>query len=47
MYARARSLADDQVHAKVFHCRIEDFFDRRLQAVNLVEKEHLLLFECG
>src|SRR5207249_3340273 len=47
MNARARPLADDQVYAKIFHCRIEDFLDRGLQTVNLVEKENLLLFECG
>src|SRR6266513_2099413 len=39
MNARARPLADDQVYAKIFHCRIEDFLDRGLQTVNLVEKE--------
>jgi len=47
MDARARPLADDQVHPKIFHCRIEDFFDRGLQTVNLVEKENLLFFQCG
>src|SRR5437016_13638226 len=47
MNARARPLADDQVYAKIFHCRIEDFLDRGLQTVNLVEKENLLRFECG
>ena len=45
MNARARSLADDQVDAKIFHRRIEHFFDRGLQAMNFVQKENFLGFE--
>ena len=36
MNAGSGSLADDQVHEKVFHCRVEDFFYRGLQAMNFV-----------
>src|SRR6266849_8199016 len=40
-----RTLADNQVHAKIFHRRIEHFLHRRLQAMNFIEKENLLFFE--
>src|SRR6266702_3677898 len=47
MNSRAWALADDQVHAEIFHRGIEHFFDGGLQAVNFVEKENLFLFERG
>src|SRR5215469_1189443 len=46
MNARARPLANDQVDAKIFHRRIKNFFYGRLQTVDFVEKENLLLFQC-
>ena len=47
MNARAGALADDEVHAKIFHGGIEDFLDGGLQAVNFVEEEYFLFFEGG
>src|SRR5437588_95359 len=44
---RSRSLANNQVHAKVFHRGIEHFFDRRLQAMDFVEKENFFLLQRG
>src|SRR5216684_584513 len=45
MNARAGSLPDDEVEAKIFHRGIEDFFDSGLQAMDFVEKENFLGFE--
>src|SRR5712664_2257430 len=45
--ARARSLSDDQVHAKILHRRIEHFFDGGLQAVNFVEEKYFAGFQRG
>ena len=45
MDARARPLPDDQIDAVILHRGIEDFFDRGLQAMNLVEKKNFLRFE--
>ena len=45
MNARAGALANDEVDPKIFHGRIEDFFDGGLKAVNFVEKENLFGFE--
>ena len=51
MNARAGSLADDKIHAKIFHRGIENFFDSGLQAMNFVEKKNFLGSErsenCG
>ncbi len=47
MNARAGSLPDDEVEAKIFHGGIEDFFDGGLQAMDFVEKENFLGFEGG
>ena len=44
---RARSLADDDVELVVLHRRIEDLFDRRRQAMNLVDEEDLVLLQVG
>src|SRR3984957_14021908 len=41
MNPRAGTLADDQVNAKILHRGIENFFERRLQAMNFVEKEKI------
>jgi hypothetical protein len=40
-------LADDQVHAKIFHCGVKNFFDGRLQAVNFIEEENFFAFQRG
>ena len=45
--ARRRPLADDQVELKILHGRIEDFLDRRLEPVDLVDEQHVALFEIG
>ena len=45
--ARRRPLADDQVELVVLHGRIEDFLDRRVEAVDLVDEEHVALLEVG
>src|SRR5258707_195279 len=45
--ARARSLSDDQVDAKILHRGVEDFFDGGLQAVNFVEEKYFAGFQRG
>ena len=45
MHARAGPLPDDQVHAKILHRGIENFLERRLQAVNFVEKKKIARIE--
>ena len=35
---RRRALSDHQIELKIFHRRIQNFFDCRTQAVNLVNK---------
>src|SRR5438045_4461551 len=45
--ARLRSLVNDDVEPVIFHRRVEVFFDRRLQPVNLVDDEHIALFQAG
>ncbi len=45
--ARARTLPDDDVELVVLHRGIEDLFDRRRHAVDLVDEEHRVLLEIG
>ena len=45
--ARRRALADDEVELEVLHRRIEDFLDRRIEPVDLVDEQHVALFEIG
>ena len=45
--ARGRALADDQVELVILHGRIEDFLHGRVEAVDLVDEEHVALFEIG
>ena len=45
--ARRRSLADDEIELKVLHGRIEDFLDRRIEPVDLVDEQHVAVFEIG
>ena len=37
--ARRRALADDEVELEVLHRRIEDFLDRRIEPVDLVDEQ--------
>ena len=45
--ARRRTLADDEVELIVLQRRIEDFLDRRAQAMDLVDEEDVAVFEVG
>ena len=45
--ARRRPLADDQVELVILHRRIEDFLDRRVEPVDLVDEQHVAVFEIG
>src|SRR2546430_6752262 len=45
--AGARSLADNEVDAKILHRRVQNFFDGGLEAMNFVEEENFAQFERG
>ena len=45
--ARAGALADHEIELKILHCRIEDFLDRRIEAMDLIDEEYVALFERG
>ena len=45
--ARRRSLADDEIELEVLHRRIENFLDRRIEPVDLVDEQHIAVFEIG
>ena len=45
--ARGRALADDDVERVVLHRRIEHLFHRAVEAVDLVDEEHVALVEVG
>ena len=45
--ARGRALADDDVELVVLERGVELFFEHRLQAVDLVEEQHLALAQVG
>ena len=45
--ARRRPFADDQVELEILHRRIEDFLDRRIEPVDLVDEQDVALFEIG
>src|SRR6266436_8370865 len=45
MDAGAWALADDEVDAKIFHRRVEDFFYGGLETMDFVEEEDFLRFE--
>src|SRR6266478_362151 len=47
MNPRPWPLPDNQVHAKIFHRRIQHFFHRGLQAVNFIHEKNFLAFERG
>ena len=45
--ARRRPLADDEVELEILHRRIENFLDRRIEPVDLVDEQHVALLEIG
>ena len=45
--ARRGPFADHDVQLIVFHGRVEDFLDRRPQAMNLVDEQHIALAQIG
>ena len=45
--ARRRLLPDDEVELEILHGRIEDFLDRRIEPVNLVDEQDIALLEIG
>src|SRR6185437_1185455 len=45
--ARRRSFADNEIELKILHRGIEHFLDRRAQAMDLIDEEHVALFEIG
>ena len=45
--ARRRAFADDEVELEILHRRIEDFLDRRVEAVDLVDEQHVARFQIG
>ena len=45
--ARRRPLADDQVELEILHRRIEDLLDRRREAVDLVDEQHVARLQVG
>ena len=47
MRARRRPLPDHDVQLVVFECRVKDFFERRLQAVYLIDEQNLLVAQVG
>ncbi len=47
MFARARSLADDDVQREIFHRRVEHFFHGAAQAMHFVDEEDVALAQIG
>ena len=47
MLAGGRALADEDVELEVLHGRIEDLLDRAVQAVDLVDEQHVALLQIG
>ena len=45
--ARRRALADHDVDLEVLHGRVEDLFDGRVQAVDLVDEQDVALLQVG
>ena len=45
--ARRRPRADDEVELEILHRRIENLLDRRIEAVNLVDEQHVARLEIG
>ena len=45
--ARRRPFADDEIEFEILHRRIKDFFDRRIEAMDLVDEENIARLEIG
>ena len=45
--ARLRALVDDDVEPIIFHRRIQIFFDRRLEPMDLVDEKDVAFFQTG
>ena len=45
--ARRRPGADDEIELEILHRRIEDFLDRRIEAMDLVDEQNVARFEIG
>ena len=45
--ARGGALADDEVELEILHRRIEDFLDRRIEPVDLVDEQDVAVLEIG
>ena len=45
--ARRRSLADHKIELEILHGWIENFFNCRAEAMDLVDEEHIALFKIG
>jgi hypothetical protein len=45
--SRARALADHDVGLEVLHRRVQMLFDHRAEPVDLIDEQHLALFEVG
>ncbi len=44
---RRGALADQQIQLVVLHRRVKFFFERRKQAMNLVDEEHVAFLQVG
>src|SRR5262249_41963139 len=44
---RRRTLPDHQIKLEILHRGIENLFNRRMKAMNLVNEEHVALFEIS
>src|SRR3954464_4756656 len=44
--SRGGALADDDVEPEVFERRVEDLLDRAVQAMDLVDEQHVVLLEA-
>ena len=45
--ARRRPRADDEVELEILHRRIQNFLDRRIEAVDLVDEQYVARLEIG
>ena len=45
--ARRRPFANHDIQLVVFHCRIEHLFHHRREAMDLIDKQHIVWFEVG
>ena len=45
--ARRRAGADDEIELEILHRGIEDFLDRRIEAMDFVDEQHVARLEIG